>query len=32
MLIFFWAMAAICPPLCIGCIMGILLGVYRRQH
>jgi len=32
MLIFFWAMAAVGAPLCIGCIMGILLGMYRRQH
>lgn len=32
MLIFFWLMAAVGLPLCIGCIMGILLGMYRRQH
>jgi len=32
MLIFFWPMAVIGAPVCIGCIMGILLGMYRRQH
>jgi hypothetical protein len=32
LLIFFGAMAAIGAPLCIGCITGILLGMYRQQH
>ena len=32
MFIFFGAMAAIGAPLCIGCVMGTLLGMYRRQH
>jgi hypothetical protein len=32
MLVFFVAMAAIGAPLCIGCIVGILLAMYRRQH
>jgi len=29
MLIFFAAMAAVGAPLCIGCIVGILLGMYQ---
>lgn len=32
LLIFLGAMAAIGTPLCIGCITGILLGMYRQQH
>ena len=32
LLIFFGAMAAVGAPLCIGCITGILLGMYRQQH
>ena len=32
MLILFGAMTVIGAPLCIGCIMGILLGVYRQQR
>jgi hypothetical protein len=32
MLIIFWPMAAIGAPVCIGCILGILLGMYRRRH
>jgi hypothetical protein len=29
---FFWPMAVIGAPVCVGCILGILLGMYRRQH
>jgi hypothetical protein len=32
MLVFLGAMAVIGAPLCIGCIMGIFLGMHRRQH
>jgi hypothetical protein len=32
MLVFFGAMAVIGAPLCLGCIMGIFLGMHRRQH
>jgi hypothetical protein len=32
MLVYFVAMAAIGAPLCIGCIVGILLEMYRGQH
>jgi hypothetical protein len=31
MLIIFWPMAAIGAPLCIGYILGILLGMHRSQ-
>ena len=32
MLVYFIAMAVIGAPLCIGCIVGILLGMNREQH